>query len=293
MKKLSLALAALFLLALVFVALFEDEEVLVEEAPVVLEVAEEYPIVETIGSSVLGREIETYTYGSGETKILFVGGIHGGYEWNSTLLAYDYIDYLSENIEGIPENITVAIIPVLNPDGMYEVIQEEGRFSKDGVPLNVEPVGLGRFNANDVDLNRNFGCNWQEESTWRGETVSAGSEAFSEPEAKTLKKYVEENDLVAVVFWHSQANAVYASYCNDGPLPETLTIMNTYANAAGYNAIESFDAYPVTGDSEGWLASIGIPAITVELKTHEDVEFDRNLKGINALIEHYETKPSS
>jgi hypothetical protein len=66
--------------------------------------------------------------------------------------------------------------------------------------------------------------------------------------------------------------------------------MNTYANAAAYTAIDSFDAYPVTGDAEGWLASINVPAITVELKTHESIEWDRNLAGIKALFFHYGTK---
>ncbi|KKT32826.1 MAG: Permease, partial [Candidatus Moranbacteria bacterium GW2011_GWF2_44_10] len=74
---------------------------------------------------------------------------------------------------------------------------------------------------------------------------------------------------------HSQANAVYASECKNGILPKTLDIMNIYAHAAGYPAVKSFDAYAITGDAEGWLASINIPAITVELKTHETIEWDK------------------
>jgi hypothetical protein len=64
--------------------------------------------------------------------------------------------------------------------------------------------------------------------------------------------------------------------------------MNAYAGATGYKAVDTFDAYEVTGDAEGWLASIGIPAITVELKTHEAVEWDRNLAGIKAMFAYYE-----
>ena len=66
-----------------------------------------------------------------------------------------------------------------------------------------------------------------------------------------------------------------------------MAVMNTYANAAGYSAVSSFDAYPVTGDIEGWLASIGIPAITVELASHETVEWERNWRGVTALLERY------
>ncbi|KKS18432.1 MAG: Peptidase M14, carboxypeptidase A, partial [Parcubacteria group bacterium GW2011_GWC1_41_7] len=70
-------------------------------------------------------------------------------------------------------------------------------------------------------------------------------------------------------------------------LPQTLDIMNVYAHAAGYPAVKSFDAYEVHGDSEGWLASIGIPALTVELSTHDTIEWDKNLAGIEALFTYF------
>ena len=148
-------------------------------------------------------------------------------------------------------------------------------------------TGLGRMNAHDVDLNRNFGCKWQPQSTWRGKTVSAGTAAFSEPEAVALRDYVLKISPKAVVFWHSQANNVYASECESGVLPETLTLMNAYASAAGYGAVPVFDAYEVTGDAEGWLASIGIPAITVELETRTSIEWDKNLAGTDAILNWY------
>ena len=43
----------------------------------------------------------------------------------------------------------------------------------------------------------------------------------------------------------------------------------------------------MTGDAEGWLASIGVPAITVELSTHETIEWQKNLAGLTALIESH------
>ncbi len=244
--------------------------------------------VKVIGTSVQGRNIETYTYGKGGTTLLFVGGIHGGYEWNSTLLAYDFIDNLENDFIQIPDNLKVVIIPSLNPDGLYSVVKKEGRFTTEEIPENdAHTTGQGRFNANAVDLNRNFDCKWKPESTWRGKTVKAGTSAFSEPEAIALRDLVLEINPKAVVFWHSQANTVYASECEKGVLPETLTIMNTYAKAAGYNSVSTFDAYPVTGDAEGWLASINIPAITVELKTRTSPEWEQNLLGIEALFNLY------
>lgn len=244
------------------------------------------PIHTAIGVSVEGRNIDAYTYGNGLKHLVFVGGIHGGYEWNSVMLAYTFMDYLDSHRELIPSNITVTVIPSANPDGVYKVIGKDGRFTLDDVPADGSKES-GRFNAHEVDLNRNFDCKWKPESTWKGNLVSAGSTAFSEPEAIAIRDFALNNRPTAFIFWHSQANTVYASECEDGVLPETLEIMKRYATAAKYDSVASFDAYEVTGDAEGWLASIGIPAITVELKTHETIEWDQNLDGIKALFEYY------
>ncbi|NBD73474.1 hypothetical protein GVX82_00320 [Patescibacteria group bacterium] len=253
-----------------------------EPEPVVEEPT--WPRVATIGSSVEGRPIEAYTFGEADTHLLLVGGIHGGYEWNSTLLAWEMIDHFSSEPRARPEGVAITIVPNLNPDGLFAGTGLEGRFSIGETPASRAETIPGRFNANGVDLNRNFACKWEPQSSWRGEVVSAGTEPFSEPEAAALRDLVASTTPDAVVFWHSKANNVYASECHDGPLPRTLAIMNAYADAADYGAVPVFDAYPITGDAEGWLASIGIPAITVELETHDSIEWERNLAGVEALL---------
>lgn len=246
------------------------------------------PVLKVIGTSVEGRPLTAYTYGEGETELLFVGGIHGGYEWNSVFLAYRMMDYLEANPGTIPANVAVTIIPSANPDGLYKVVGVEGRFTVEDVPDAPNTTGIGRFNAKNVDLNRNFDCKWQSESTWRGKKVNAGLTAFSEPEAKAIRDFVIATEPKAAVFWHSKANTVYASECEKGILPVTLELMKTYAIAASYGQVKKFDAYPITGDVEGWLASIGIPAITVELETHDRTDWERNLAGVLALFAYYQ-----
>ena len=249
-----------------------------------------YPLRAVIGASLEGRSIEAYTYGDGDTHLLFVGGMHGGYEWNSVLLAYQFMDYLKANPEALPDELRVTVVPSVNPDGMYKIIGKEGRFTLADAPTETERVATapGRFNANGVDLNRNFDCKWKSTGVWRGNSVGTGAAPFSEPEARAIRDLVLRTTPDAVIFWHSQANAVYASECEDGILPETLEIMNIYAQAADYRAVPAFDAYEINGDAEGWLASIGIPALTVELETHQTVEWERNLAGIKAVLSHYE-----
>lgn len=282
--KIILTIAAAVLLiagAIVFVVTRKEPEPIPE--PIVEVIPD--PQIKVIGKSVQNRNIESYTYGKGETHLVFIGGVHGGYEWNSVVLAYQIMDYLKATPDALPENVKVTIIPSANPDGVFKVVGKEGRFAAADVPK--KDASAGRFNANKIDLNRNFDCNWKPKSTWRSQTVSAGSGPFSEPETVAIRDFVLSEKPAAAVFWHSQANTVYASECNNGIIPETLDIMNAYAKAARYNTQKTFDAYAITGDADGWMASINIPAITVELKTHETIEFQQNLAGVKALWEYY------
>jgi hypothetical protein len=253
-----------------------------------LEKKTQNPERKVLGLSVEGREIESYEFGNGKTQLIFVGGIHGGYEWNSVVLMYKLIDYLEENPESIPKTLNITVIPSLNPDGVFKTIGKEGRFDIADVPARSN--GEGRFNANTVDLNRNFDCHWKSKGLWGTKEVNCGTGPFSEPESAALKKLILENNPSAVIFWHSKSNGVYASYCQDDILQETRDIMNAYSEASGYPPYDTFNQYEVTGDASDWLASIGIPAISVELKTHETVEWDQNLAGIQALFKYYESK---
>ena len=243
------------------------------------------PEYEIIGYSAQNRPIEIYRFGNGGKLLVFAGAIHGGYEWNSALLAWEFIDYLKSNSEIIPKNLSVAVIPAINPDGLAKIAGKEGRFAAADIPAGTNETG--RFNANNVDLNRNFDCNWQPKGIWRQKEVNAGSAAFSEPESAALRDYVLKNKPAAVVFWHSQSNAVYGSMCNADMSDETRAILNAYAKASGYPAKDTFDQYQVSGDATDWLASIHISAITVELATHQSIEWQKNLAGINALFQYF------
>jgi g-D-glutamyl-meso-diaminopimelate peptidase len=248
---------------------------------------------EVIGHSVQGRDITATTYGTGATRLLFVGGMHGGYEWNSILLAYQMMDYLAANPDAIPASESITIVPDANPDAAFKVLQKDGPFTLADVPPNAGAGGAGRLNADNVDLNRNFGCNWTATSTWQNKPESAGTAAFSEPEAQAIRDLALKLEPAAVVFWHSASGTVYAAECNGAMAPRELDVMNAYAKAAGYGTSAVFDAYPITGDSEGWLNSIGIPAVTAELTTHSGVEFDKNLAGVKALMALFDAAPAA
>ena len=245
---------------------------------------------EVIGKSVENRDIAAYHYGTGETELLFIGGIHGGYEWNTALLAYEMMDYLKANPGAIPQNIKVTVIPLMNPDGLYKVVGKAGPFAKADAPTSPDKTVPGRFNARNVDLNRNFDCEWSADAKWQDKSVSGGNAPFSEPESSAVKKYIETHKVTATVTWFSAAGGVFASSCKNGVAgisPETRTITKKYADASGYPPYDGYDFYAITGDMVNWFAKNNIPSISVLLTNHTDTEWDKNKAGIEAILKHY------
>lgn len=241
----------------------------------------------SIGTSANGNPIDMYHFGSGEREVVFIGGIHGGYEWNTSLLAYRAIEWFKDHENDIPKNVSVTIIPLLNPDGMKKVTSAVGEtLSATAITASQQEQVAGRFNGNGVDLNRNFDCDWKKEGVWQDKKVNGGSAPFSEPESQAVRTYMETHTPSAVVVWYSAAGGVYASSCHDGVLPKTKEMTDVYARASGYPAHTSFDFYEVSGDMVNWLAKQNTPAISVLLSDHTDIEWDKNYAGIKALIEH-------
>jgi len=239
-----------------------------------------------IGSSAGGNDINAYHYGTGAKEVLFVGGIHGGYSPNTSLVAFDLMDYLQSNPEAVPEGVKVTVIPVMNPDGLKKVVGTTDRFEASDIPSSAETVP-GRFNGDTVDLNRNFACDWQAKGVWQSREVSGGTAAFSEPETQAIKAYVAASHPTAVIVWYSSAGGVFSSNCHDGILPETTALTNLYAKASGYTAHETFDFYEITGDMVNWLAKEGVPGISVLLTNHTDAEWSKNKAGIDAVLARY------
>ena len=87
----------------------------------------------------------------------------------------------------------------------------------------------------------------------------------------------------AVIFWHSAANGAFGAGCPD-LYPPAYALAELYGSAADYPIYKLFDSYQITGDASDWLALQAIPAITIELKTHETVEWEKNLAGVTAVL---------
>lgn len=238
-------------------------------------------VVYDIGLSSRGFPLTAHQFNDGPRHIVIVGGIHGGYEWNTILLAYGAIDYFLEHPAAVPESVTLTIIPAANPDGQELVTGKPNRFTVEDL---VEDTFPGRFNGNDVDLNRNWDCQWAEKALWRDREISGGDRPFSEPETVVLRDFLLQHQSEAVIFLHSAANGVFASGC-PGTHQPSMDLAQIYGKAAGYPVYERFSAYEVTGDAGDWLSTQGIASFSVELINHQDLDLEKNLAGILAVLE--------
>lgn len=220
-----------------------------------------------VGRSVEGREIYAHWYGTGARRVLLVGGIHGGWERNTTALMQALREHLQSTPSAVLPQLSVGIIPLLNPDGAAR-----------------GAVAAGRFNGNGVDLNRNWGCGWQPQAVWRNTPVNAGNMPFSEPETQTAATYIQAVMPEVLLFYHSAADGIFAGDCAQrGGAWHSGTMSAVYGAAAGYTFGQPFTAYPVTGTAPSWADGLGIAAADVELSGTQSPEFERNLRGLMAV----------
>ncbi|MBI1256209.1 MAG: DUF2817 domain-containing protein [Chloroflexi bacterium] len=217
-----------------------------------------------IGYSAGGLPLTVERFGSGTRVLLLIGGIHGGWEANTVTLMEQLIDHFHSTPQDVLPGLTIMIIPVANPDGLAY-----GRIAR------------GRFNADGVDLNRNWSCEWSRDAYWRQDRVNPGVTAFSEPESVALANFMLQVRPAAALFYHSAANGVFAGNC--GGDHGSAAMAAVLGKAANYGYDAPFTAYPVTGVASNWADGQGIPAADVELQTSTDSEYERNLRGIMAL----------
>ncbi len=217
-----------------------------------------------VGKTAQGRDLLARSFGSGERILLLVGGMHGGWEANTVTLVGQLIDHFAATPADVLDGVTLVLIPVVNADGLL--------FGR---------TPAGRFNANGVDLNRNWGCSWSPDAVWRRMQVNPGPNAFSEPETQTLSDFILSLRPTAALFYHSAANGVYAGGCRDDHGSQAMSAI--YAQAAGYRYDLPFKAYDVSGAESDWADGQGIAAADVELSSWTDSEFERNLRGVMAL----------
>ena len=222
-----------------------------------------------IGFSVEGRPLEVYTFGQGEIQDMIIGGIHGGYEWNTIALADQLIKYVNENPAVIPTDVKLYILPDLNPDGDARSHDE-----------------WGRVNANGVDLNRNFPIGWA--PTWNRSgcydlsLTTSGRGPGSEPETRLVMNFIATHRLNALIDYHSAGLGIFP-----GGTPwdaASLRLAQALASVTTYPFPPISTGCVYSGTLPDYAVSEGVAAVDMELTNHQDTDLSMNLRVLNVLL---------
>ena len=166
--------------------------------------------------------------------------------------------------------LDIYIVPMGNPDGV-EFDISTGRYQMHRKNMSTNSDG-----SKGVDLNRNFDSWWCQRgashSTWAD--TYCGPKAFSEPESRAIKKFMEDRpNLKTHITYHSYASTIlYPWGGNEADVPDVkdrnafIKLAGEMGKLTGYHAEKSSDMYVATGDSADWAyAEAKVLAFTFEL----------------------------
>lgn len=256
--------------------------------------------VESIGRSVLGKDLLALTLGNGEKRVLFCGGFHGSEHITShiLLLFLEDLCYGFKNNLAISDiNVRVAlkernltVIPCINPDGCDIAIngnKDTGSFFD-----RIENLSNGDFrhwnaNARGVDINHNFPAGWDELHSLERENgifsfssrQFGGKRPISEPETDALVCFCRKNQFRHAVAFHSQGEVIYWDY-NKKYIKNAQKMAEIMSAVSGYK-MDSPSGLAVGGGFKDWfITEFSRPAFTLEIGKGENPLDIKNSKII-------------
>ncbi|RLC45859.1 MAG: hypothetical protein DRH57_07225, partial [Candidatus Cloacimonadota bacterium] len=202
------------------------------------------------GQSVEGRQLtacvisDNVDIEENEPEIMFDGGIHGDElccsENTVRMIRHLCVNYgIDQEITELVNTREIWLYPMVNPDGRVHVV---------------------RYNANGVDLNRDWGYMWD---GWGG---SWG--AYSQPETKALRQCMYNHQFVVHTTYHAGTEYISCpwsyrpDHCPD--YNHIMQLAGVYSSTSGYANLEYGQGctgmYPINGSSKdtnyGMMGSI-------------------------------------
>lgn len=218
-----------------------------------------------------------------EPEILYTA-LHHAREPMSMMQMIYFMWYLLENYDTSPEikylvdNTELYFIPCVNPDGYIynESIAPNGggNWRKNMRDNNND----GIFNEKDdgVDLNRNYSFEWGKDDEGSSSNPSAvtyrGEEAFSEPEVRAVRDFIDEHAFSCALNYHAFGNFLLYPWGFSGSTNPDSVLFANYADhlsshsGYGTGTTQQTLGYLANGTAGDWMYAMHeIIAVTPEI----------------------------
>ena len=259
-------------------------------------IADRYPEIvtlDTIGRSVLGKDIPLLKLGVGRRPLLWIGALHGrevvttGY---LLLLAETYAqaythyeacgDTPAEKVQWLLDEFVIYIVPMANPDGV-DIVTAGGT-----AEVYVQNPKTWKSNANGVNLNRNFPFDWDSYKPKMDHPKNnylnfTGVGAGSEPETQALMALCESVAFEHMVSCHCQGKVLYWRDNKNGPIPGDEALARAIAKTTGYRMLPSTTSAAAgwAGGFENWFRyRYNRPGVCMEFCRYNTVDFETMAK---------------
>lgn len=242
-----------------------------------------YPFIKnnSIGSSVMGKEISELRIGRGTKRVHLNGSFHAN-EWITTpILMQTLNEYLLAltnmgSIRGLYmppyyDSALLSLVPMVNPDGVDLVIHgapKEEPYRSNVLAMNNRSTDFSEWKANirGVDLNNQYPALWNEEAARKpsqpGPRDFPGYRPLSEPESIAIAELTRRGNFDRVLAYHTQGKVIFWGFQGLEP-PESETIVTEFARVSGFRVIQYVDSF--AGYKDWFIQEWRRPGFTIEL----------------------------
>lgn len=242
-----------------------------------------YPFVvsQTIGNSVMGKDLIELQIGAGTKEVHLNGSFHAN-EWITTPIIMQFINqYVLSLTNKIPirgvftlplfMDTMFSVVPMVNPDGVDLVLngsEAAGQYQEEVLAINHQNEDFFNWKANirGVDLNNQYSAKWDLEAQRKPTSPAPrdypGPYPLSEPEAIVMANLARERNFSRMNAFHTQGEEIYWGFEGFEP-PESELIVNEYARVSGYQPVRYLDSY--AGYKDWFIQEFHQPGFTVEL----------------------------
>ena len=256
------------------------------------EIVRTYPFcrTEVLGTTAFGRPISTLVIGNGPRKVIFAGSFHAN-EWITSLVLLKFAEDFAAAIVAngniynrpareIAENVTIYMIPMVNPDGV-DLVTGAIRQGDDGYGLATRiaadypeipfPDGW-KANLLGVDLNLQYPAGWlqaREIKFSQGFTRPAprdyvGRAPLNQTESRLVAEYTRFIDPALVLAYHSQGKEIYWQF-RDIFVPGAEELGQQMAVASGYALADTPYNSSFAGYKDWFIQEFRRPGYTIEV----------------------------